>query len=60
VIAINAEHFIDAGFEGEFERLQADGTIESATRRDMRSYADRGVADAPVNHTTVAVFRMTR
>jgi SAM-dependent methyltransferase len=59
VIAINAEHFIETGFSREFERLQTTGTIDPATRRDMRSYAAHGVADVRVNHTTVAVFRMT-
>jgi SAM-dependent methyltransferase len=60
VIAINAEHFIDVGFGREFERLQTNGTIDPATCHDTRSYTDPDIADDRVNHTTIAVFRMTR
>jgi SAM-dependent methyltransferase len=59
VIAINAEHFIEAGFAREFERLQTNGTIDPAIRHDTRSYTDPHIADVRMNHTSIAVFRMT-
>ena len=58
VIAINAEHLAEAGFEAEFERLETTGVTGRITRQEIRSYADPGVEDTRLNRTMVAAFRL--
>jgi hypothetical protein len=58
VVAINAQHFSEAGFASLFDELESSGATSPITNQEILSYDDPSRPDLAVNRTVVASFRL--
>jgi SAM-dependent methyltransferase len=57
-VGINAEHFVDAGFDRLLAALAHEERITLLDQQEICSYAARDIPDEPVNRTVIVVFRL--